>query len=122
MEALSGTFNMIHPEPSERADGLRRLRVLLDACGRSGPRSSCRAASVYEEPRKQVTARAAEEEPMPAPLCSRGSVGWSAGGRARAEGMGMTAPEGPRSPVMRGPHALAPFPELVLTTHSLCSS
>jgi sugar phosphate isomerase/epimerase len=36
MEALSGTFNMIHPEPSERAEGLRRLRVLLDACGALG--------------------------------------------------------------------------------------
>ena len=36
MEALSGTFNMIHPDPGERAEGLRRLRVLLDACGALG--------------------------------------------------------------------------------------
>ena len=33
MEALSGTCNMIHPDPGERAEGLHRLRVLLDACG-----------------------------------------------------------------------------------------
>jgi sugar phosphate isomerase/epimerase len=36
LEALSGTFNMIHPDPGERAEGLRRLRVLLDACGTLG--------------------------------------------------------------------------------------
>src|SRR5437764_7489027 len=36
MEALSGTFNMIHPDSSERAEGLRRLRVLLDVCGALG--------------------------------------------------------------------------------------
>lgn len=36
MSALSGTFNMIHPEPAERAEGRRRLRVLLDACGTLG--------------------------------------------------------------------------------------
>ena len=36
LEALSGTFNMIHPDPSERAAGLRRLRVLLDACAALG--------------------------------------------------------------------------------------
>ena len=36
MDALSGTFNMIHPDTSARADGLRRLRVLLDACGALG--------------------------------------------------------------------------------------
>jgi sugar phosphate isomerase/epimerase len=36
MEALSGTFNMIHPDPGERAEGLRRLRVLLDVCGALG--------------------------------------------------------------------------------------
>ncbi len=36
MAALSGTFNMIHPEPGERAEGLRRLRMLLDACGALG--------------------------------------------------------------------------------------
>ncbi len=36
MDALSGTFNMIHPDPAERAEGLRRLRVLLDACGALG--------------------------------------------------------------------------------------
>jgi sugar phosphate isomerase/epimerase len=36
MAALSETFNMIHPEPTERAEGLRRLRVLLDACGALG--------------------------------------------------------------------------------------
>lgn len=32
MDALSGAFNMIHPDPAERAEGLRRLRVLLAAC------------------------------------------------------------------------------------------
>ena len=36
MEALSGTFNMIHPDLRQRAEGLRRLRVLLDACGALG--------------------------------------------------------------------------------------
>jgi sugar phosphate isomerase/epimerase len=41
---ISGTFTMIHPDPitmihpdpRERAQGLRRLRVLLDACGALG--------------------------------------------------------------------------------------
>src|SRR5918911_1194201 len=36
LEALSGTFNMIHPDARERAEGLRRLRVLLAACGALG--------------------------------------------------------------------------------------
>lgn len=36
MEALSGTFNMIHPDPVERARGVRRLRVLLEACAALG--------------------------------------------------------------------------------------
>ena len=30
--AVSGTFNMIHPDPQERRDGLRRLAVLAAAC------------------------------------------------------------------------------------------
>ncbi|MGH7463271.1 MAG: sugar phosphate isomerase/epimerase family protein, partial [Longimicrobiales bacterium] len=38
MAAISGTFNMIHPEPHERQAGLRRLRVLAAACGRLGTR------------------------------------------------------------------------------------
>jgi sugar phosphate isomerase/epimerase len=29
--AVSGTYNMIHPDPAVRADGLRRLAVLIDA-------------------------------------------------------------------------------------------
>jgi sugar phosphate isomerase/epimerase len=32
MAAVSGTFNMIHPDPAMRADGLRRLAVLAGAC------------------------------------------------------------------------------------------
>lgn len=31
MAALSGTFNMIHPDPEERAEGLRRLKLLIAA-------------------------------------------------------------------------------------------
>jgi sugar phosphate isomerase/epimerase len=34
--AVSGTFNMIHPDPEVRRDGLRRLGVLAGACGRLG--------------------------------------------------------------------------------------
>lgn len=36
MAAVSGTFNMIHPEPAERETGLRRLRVLAAAAGQLG--------------------------------------------------------------------------------------
>lgn len=36
MSALSGTFNMIHPDHQERAAGLRRLRTLLEACDALG--------------------------------------------------------------------------------------
>ncbi len=36
MSAVSGTFNMIHPDPERRGDGLRRLEVLADACRRMG--------------------------------------------------------------------------------------
>ena len=32
MAALSGTFNMIHPDPQKRAADLRRLRALIEAC------------------------------------------------------------------------------------------
>jgi len=32
MAAISGTFNMIHPDPQERESGLRRLEVLAAAC------------------------------------------------------------------------------------------
>jgi sugar phosphate isomerase/epimerase len=34
--AVSGTFNMIHPDIEVRRDGLRRLGVLAGACGRLG--------------------------------------------------------------------------------------
>jgi sugar phosphate isomerase/epimerase len=36
MAAVSGTFNMIHPDPRERKAGLRRLRVLASACREMG--------------------------------------------------------------------------------------
>ena len=36
MSALSGTFNMIHPDLQKRQDGLRRLRELASVCGRLG--------------------------------------------------------------------------------------
>ncbi len=36
MAALSGTYNMIHPDPVERAAGAQGLRVLLDACDALG--------------------------------------------------------------------------------------
>jgi sugar phosphate isomerase/epimerase len=36
MAAISGTFNMIHPDPQERQSGLRRLAVLAAACERLG--------------------------------------------------------------------------------------
>lgn len=38
LAALSGTYNMIHPDPKERAAGLRRLRVLAEACAPLGTR------------------------------------------------------------------------------------
>jgi sugar phosphate isomerase/epimerase len=34
--AVSGTFNMAHPDPEARASGLRRLAVLAEACGPLG--------------------------------------------------------------------------------------
>ncbi len=34
--AVSGTFNMIHPDASRRTDGLRRLHVLASACADIG--------------------------------------------------------------------------------------
>src|SRR5918993_1058756 len=34
--AVSGTFNMIHPDPEVRLNGLRRLGVLAGACERLG--------------------------------------------------------------------------------------
>ncbi len=34
--AISGTFNMIHPDPEQRQIGLRRLQVLASACKRIG--------------------------------------------------------------------------------------
>ena len=34
--AVSGTYNMIHPDPAIRAIGLRRLGVLIDACDAMG--------------------------------------------------------------------------------------
>tara|TARA_Y100000588_G_scaffold31827_1_gene31174 strand:- start:775 stop:1638 length:864 start_codon:yes stop_codon:yes gene_type:complete len=33
MAAVSGTFNMIHPDPQDRADGMRRFREIVRACG-----------------------------------------------------------------------------------------
>src|SRR5262249_50807603 len=36
MAAVSGTFNMIHPDSQERQDGLSRLRVLALACRAMG--------------------------------------------------------------------------------------
>jgi sugar phosphate isomerase/epimerase len=36
MAALSGTFNMIHPNPAQRRDGLRRLGVLAEVCRQWG--------------------------------------------------------------------------------------
>jgi sugar phosphate isomerase/epimerase len=36
MAAISGTYNMIHPDSGRRQDGLRRLSVLASACGRLG--------------------------------------------------------------------------------------
>ncbi len=36
MAAVSGTFNMIHPDPQRRRDGLRRLGVIAAACARLG--------------------------------------------------------------------------------------
>ena len=36
MAAVSGTFNMIHPDIQKREDGLRRLAVLASACERLG--------------------------------------------------------------------------------------
>jgi sugar phosphate isomerase/epimerase len=38
MAAVSGTFNMIHPDPQQCEDGLRRLQVLAEACPRLGAR------------------------------------------------------------------------------------
>ena len=34
--AASGTFNMIHPDPHARQDGLRRLPLLAKACQQIG--------------------------------------------------------------------------------------
>jgi len=36
MAAVSGTFNMIHPDSGKRAEGMRRLAVLAAACGQLG--------------------------------------------------------------------------------------
>ena len=33
LASLQGTFNMSHPDPEVRQAGLRRLRILIDACG-----------------------------------------------------------------------------------------
>jgi len=38
MASISGTFNMIDPNPEKRRDGLGRLRTLMAACGRLGTR------------------------------------------------------------------------------------
>jgi sugar phosphate isomerase/epimerase len=38
MAAVSGTFNMIHPDPEFRRDGLVRLRLLAEACPTMGAR------------------------------------------------------------------------------------
>ncbi|HXX79033.1 MAG TPA: sugar phosphate isomerase/epimerase [Ktedonobacteraceae bacterium] len=34
--AVSGTYNMIHPDPEERQAGLQRLRILASSCKRMG--------------------------------------------------------------------------------------
>jgi len=34
--AVSGTFNMIHPDPEKRQDGLRRLEVIAASCSQLG--------------------------------------------------------------------------------------
>ena len=34
--AVEGTFNMAHPDPAHRADGLRRLEVLAESCSSLG--------------------------------------------------------------------------------------
>ncbi len=36
VDAVSGTYNMIHPDPAQRRAGLRRLGVLIDACAAMG--------------------------------------------------------------------------------------
>jgi sugar phosphate isomerase/epimerase len=36
MAAISGTYNMIHPDPVERAAGLHRLQTLIEACSGFG--------------------------------------------------------------------------------------
>lgn len=36
MAAVSGTFNMIHPDPQQRESGLRRLAVLAESCQQLG--------------------------------------------------------------------------------------
>ena len=36
MAAISGTYNMIHPDKKQRADGLRKLRAVASACDRLG--------------------------------------------------------------------------------------
>ncbi|MBI2927334.1 MAG: sugar phosphate isomerase/epimerase [Verrucomicrobia bacterium] len=36
MAAVSGTFNMIHPDPQHRRNGLRRLRGIASVCARLG--------------------------------------------------------------------------------------
>lgn len=36
LAALSGTYNMAHPDPKERQEGLRRLRVLAESCAALG--------------------------------------------------------------------------------------
>src|SRR5947209_6385466 len=36
MAAISGTFNMIHPDPALRLENLRRLEVLAGGCGALG--------------------------------------------------------------------------------------
>jgi sugar phosphate isomerase/epimerase len=36
LAAVSGTYNMIHPDPAVRAAGLRRLSLLIDAAGALG--------------------------------------------------------------------------------------
>jgi len=38
LACLTGTFNMCHPDPEHRRTGLRRLRLLADACAPMGTR------------------------------------------------------------------------------------
>ena len=50
--AVSGTYNMIHPDPEVRATGLRRLGVLIDHARRDGHRDG---HALHRHPRRART-------------------------------------------------------------------